>query len=60
MKEFDWNSIAPAFLPALVKSVKRGYADSAEVVKEKLERVKDVDVEGYVKPLRKRWKQWVG
>lgn len=60
LREFDWNSIAPAFLPALVKSMKRGYADSAEAVKEKLERVKDVDVEGYVKPLRKRWKQWVG
>jgi len=60
LKEFDWNSIAPAFLPALVKSVKRGYADSAEVVKDKLERVKEVDVEDYVKPLRKRWKQWVG
>jgi len=55
LKEFDWNSIAPTFLPALVKSVKRGYADSAEVVKEKLERVKDVDVDDYMKPLRKRW-----
>ena len=60
LKEFDWNSIAPAFLPGLVKSVKRGYAGSAEAVKDKLERVKEVDVEDYVKPLRKRWKQWVG
>ncbi len=60
LKEFDWNSIAPAFLPALVKGVKRGYADSAEAVKGKFERVKDVDVHHYVKPLRKRWKQWVG
>jgi len=52
LKEFDWNSIAPAFLPGLVKSVKRGYVDSAEAVREKL---KDVDVDDYVKPLRKRW-----
>ena len=58
--EFDWNSIAPGFLPGLVKSVKRGYADSAEAVKDKLERVKEVDVEDYVKPLRKRWHQLVG
>ena len=59
-KEFDWNSIAPAFLPGLMKSVKRGYVDSTEAVKEGIERVKEVDVEEYVKPLRKRWKKWVG
>jgi hypothetical protein len=53
-------SIAPAFLPSLVRSVKRGYADSAETVKEGIERVKEVDVDDYLKPLRKRWKQWVG
>jgi hypothetical protein len=38
-----------------VKGVKRGYADSAEAVKEGIERVKDVDFDDYVKPLRKRW-----
>ena len=57
LKEFDWNSIAPTFLPALVKSVRRGYADSAGAVKEQFERVKDVDLDDYVKPLRKRWKK---
>jgi ElaB/YqjD/DUF883 family membrane-anchored ribosome-binding protein len=57
LKEFDWNSIAPAFLPGLMKSVKRGYADSAEAVKDKLDRVKEVDVEEYMRPLRKRWKK---
>ena len=57
LREFDWNSISPAFLPALVKSVKRGYADSAEAVKGGIDRVKEVDVEDYVKPLRKRWKK---
>ena len=57
LREFDWSSISPAFLPALVKSVKRGYADSAEAVKDGIERVKDVDVDDYVKPLRKRWQK---
>jgi ElaB/YqjD/DUF883 family membrane-anchored ribosome-binding protein len=52
LKEFDWNSVAPAFLPGLMKSMKRGYAGSAEAVKEKF---KDIDVDDYVKPLRKRW-----
>jgi ElaB/YqjD/DUF883 family membrane-anchored ribosome-binding protein len=55
LRDFDWNSISPAFLPALVKSVKRGYADSAEAVKGGIGRVKEVDVEDYVKPLRRRW-----
>ncbi len=59
LREIDWSTMSPAFLPGLMRSVKRGYADSAEVVKGGLERVKDVDVDEYVKPLRKRWKKWV-
>jgi len=60
LREFDWNSVTPAFLPGFMKAVKRGYADSADAVKEGIERVKEVDVDDYVKPLRKRWKKWVG
>ena len=60
LREFDWNSVAPAFVPGLLRSLKRGYADSAEAVRGGIERVKEVDVEDYVKPLRKRWQRWVG
>jgi ElaB/YqjD/DUF883 family membrane-anchored ribosome-binding protein len=59
LKEIDWSTISPAFLPGLMKSVKRGYADSAEAVKGGLDRVRDVDVDDYVRPLRKRWKKWM-
>ncbi len=60
LREFDWSSVAPpAFLPSLMKTVKRGYADSAEAVRGGIDRVKDVDVDDYVKPLRKRWKKWM-
>ena len=59
LREIDWSTISPAFLPGLMRSVKRGYADSADAVKGGLERVKEVDVDDYVKPLRKRWKKWV-
>ncbi|MEO7725518.1 MAG: hypothetical protein ABIU29_12675 [Chthoniobacterales bacterium] len=59
LREIDWSSISPAFLPGLIKSAKRGYADSAEAVKGGFERVKDVDVDEYVKPLRKQWKRWM-
>jgi ElaB/YqjD/DUF883 family membrane-anchored ribosome-binding protein len=59
LREIDWSSIAPAFLPSLVRNVKRGYEGSAEAMKEGLERVREVDVDEYVKPLRKRWKKWM-
>jgi ElaB/YqjD/DUF883 family membrane-anchored ribosome-binding protein len=59
LREIDWSTVAPSFLPGLMRSVKRGYADSAEAVKGGFERVKEVDVDDYVKPLRRRWKQWV-
>ncbi len=59
LREIDWSTISPAFLPGLIRSAKRGYADSADAVKEGLERVRDVDVDEYVKPLRKRWKKWM-
>ncbi len=59
LREFDWSSVSPAFLPSLMKTMKRGYADSAEAVRGGIDRVRDVDVDEYVKPLRKRWKKWM-
>ena len=44
------------FLWPFCRSVKRGYEDSAEAMKERIERVKEVDVDRCVKPLRKQWK----
>ncbi|MBA3387393.1 MAG: hypothetical protein H0T95_12405 [Chthoniobacterales bacterium] len=50
------------FLWPFFKRVRRGYEDSAEVVKESVrggvDRLKDVDVDSYVKPLRKKWRSW--
>ena len=50
------------FLWPFFKRVRRGYEDSAEVVKESVrggvDRLKDVDVNSYVKPLRKKWRSW--
>lgn len=58
LREVDWSGMAPAFLPSLMRNMKRGYEGSAEVVKDSFDRVREVDVDGYVKPLRKRWKKW--
>jgi ElaB/YqjD/DUF883 family membrane-anchored ribosome-binding protein len=59
LRELDWSGIAPAILPALMRNVKRGYEGSAEAMKDGFERVREVDVDEYVKPLRKRWKKWM-
>jgi ElaB/YqjD/DUF883 family membrane-anchored ribosome-binding protein len=55
----DLGMLSLPFLWPLFKTVKRKYDDSAEVVKEGMDRVKDIDVNRYVKPIRKRWKAWV-
>jgi len=59
LREVDWSSVMPAFLPSIMRNVRKGYEGSAEAVKSGLDRVKDVDVDEYVKPLRKRWKSWM-
>jgi ElaB/YqjD/DUF883 family membrane-anchored ribosome-binding protein len=56
------GSLSMPFLWPFLKSVKEKYEDSAETVKEGLERgvdrLRDIDVKRYAKPLRKRWKDW--
>jgi ElaB/YqjD/DUF883 family membrane-anchored ribosome-binding protein len=54
----NWSVLSLPFLWPLFKTVRAKYEDSAEVVKEGIDRVKDIDVDRYVKPLRKRWKNW--
>lgn len=46
------------FLWPLFKSVQRRFEDSADVVKGGVDRLKGVDVDRYVKPLRKKWRSW--
>lgn len=62
LKNIDWRGLSEPALPFLRK-VRRGYDGSAEAVadavKEGIERVKDVDVDRYVNPLRKRWTNWM-
>ena len=54
----NWGAASLPLLWPFFKTVKRKYEDSADVVKEGIDRVKDIDVDRYVKPLRKRWKAW--
>ena len=56
------GSLSLPFLWPFLKSVKEKYDDSAETVKEGVERgvdrLREIDVKRYTKPLRKRWKSW--
>lgn len=62
LKNIDWSAASMPFLWPFFRRVRRTYDDSAEVVsdavREGMDRVKEVDVDRYVKPLRKQWKNW--
>jgi ElaB/YqjD/DUF883 family membrane-anchored ribosome-binding protein len=62
LKNIDWRGLSEPALPYLRKA-RRGYTASAEAVSDAvragLDQVKDVDVDSYVKPLRKRWQSWM-
>lgn len=54
----DLSILSLPFLWPFFKSLRRKYEDSAEAVKGGVDRLKKVDVDRYVKPLRKKWKAW--
>ena len=54
----DLSILSLPFLWPFFKSVRRKYEDSADVVRDQVDRIKKVDVDRYVKPLRKKWKSW--
>ncbi|MDQ2660164.1 MAG: hypothetical protein M3Y03_07060 [Verrucomicrobiota bacterium] len=58
----DLSMLTLPFLWPFFKSAQRRYEDSADVVKESvrdgLDRLKSVDVDDYVKPLRKKLRKW--
>lgn len=56
--KLNLGALSLPFLWPFVKTVKRKYEDSAEAVKDRVERLKEIEVDRYVKPLRKRWKAW--
>lgn len=54
----NWSFLSLPFLWPFVKSVREKYEDSAEAVKDKVDRLKKIEVDRYTKPIRKRWKAW--
>ena len=58
----DLSMLTMPFLWPFFKTARRRIEDSAELVRDNVrggvDRLKDVDVEQYVKPLRKQWRSW--
>jgi hypothetical protein len=54
----DLSILTLPFLWPLFKSMRQKYEESTDVVKDGVDRLKKVDVNRYVKPLRKKWKSW--
>lgn len=46
------------FFKQVKKSARRTYEDSADAVRDGVDRIRHVDVDRYTKPLRKKWKSW--
>jgi ElaB/YqjD/DUF883 family membrane-anchored ribosome-binding protein len=51
-----WGFLSLPFLWPFVKSLKEKYRESAEAVKEGVDRARNLDIQSYTKPIRKRWK----
>ncbi len=54
----DLSVLTLPFLWPFFRSVRRRAEDAADYAKDGVERLKKVDVDDYVKPLRKKWKAW--
>ncbi len=60
--DLNLGALSLPFLWPFFKTVQRRYEDTAEVVRDNVrdgvDRVRDIDVDRYVKPLRKKWRNW--
>ena len=51
-----WGFLSLPFLWPFFKSLKEKYRDSAEALKEGVDRARNIDIHHYTKPISKRWK----
>jgi hypothetical protein len=58
-RAFNWSFLSVPFLWPLIQSLRERYDDSADAVKDNVDRLKSIDLDRYTKPIRKRWKSWL-
>src|SRR4029077_4702111 len=54
----NWSVLSLPFLWPLFRGMKDKFEDSADSIREGVGRVKNIDLDRYTKPIRKRWKSW--
>jgi len=52
----NWSMLSLPFFWPLLKSVREKYEDSAEAVRDRVHQLKSIDIDDYIKPIRRRWK----
>jgi ElaB/YqjD/DUF883 family membrane-anchored ribosome-binding protein len=55
---FNWSLLSLPFLWPLFKSAREKYEESSEAFKDGVKKLKEIDVNRYAKPIRKRWRAW--
>jgi hypothetical protein len=58
LDRINWGVLSLPFLWPLLRGMKEKLEESADAVKEGVDRVKDIDLDRYTKPIRSRWKSW--
>lgn len=56
----NWSVFSLPFLWPFFREMKEKIEDSADAIKDGVARVKDIEVDRYTKPFRKRWRSWTG
>jgi len=54
----NWSVFSLPSLWPFFREMKEKIEDSADAIKDGVARVKDIEVDRYTKPFRKRWKSW--
>lgn len=55
---FNLGMLSLPFLWPVFRGMREKFHESTDAMREGVERVKNVDIDRYTKPIRKRWKSW--
>src|SRR5438132_14316615 len=58
LDRINWSVLTLPFLLPLFRGMKERLEDSADAAREGIGCVKDINLDRYTKPIRKRWKSW--
>ena len=61
-RAFNWSFLSLPFLWPLFQSIREKYDESADAVRDNVDRLRgnNSGFDRYTKPIRKRWKSWLG